>query len=76
MTPTELLEFHVRNYEYKYPNEKSPLLYLIGRTAEDLLDAFKLAKGKKLMAEHFQIGKRRLKKLEKQFALETAQETA
>jgi hypothetical protein len=73
MTPTELLEFQIKNYEAKYPSEPSPLTYLIGRTAEEVLDAFKLAKGKKLTSNHFILGKRKQKKLEKQFALETEQ---
>ena len=71
MSPIEELEFHIRNYEVKFPDEQSPITYLIGRTAEDLLAAFKLAKGKRLTREHFAIGKRRAKKLEKLGMLES-----
>jgi hypothetical protein len=70
MTATEELEFHVRNYEAKYPDENSPMHYLVGRTAEELLAAFKLAKGKRLQSVHFVIKKRK----KKQYA-EEAQET-
>jgi hypothetical protein len=69
MTATEELEFHIRNYEAKYPEEGSPMGYLIGRTAEELLAAFKLAKGKKLASVHFVIKKRK----KKQYAEETAE---
>jgi hypothetical protein len=61
MSPTQELEFYIRNYEAKYPNEVSPLTLLIGRTAEELLAAFKLAKGKKLEACHFVVKKRKKK---------------
>jgi hypothetical protein len=70
MSPTQELEFHIRNYEAKYPNEKSPLELLIGRSAEELLAAFKLAKGKKLESHHFVITKRQQKKLAKLQMLE------
>lgn len=65
MSPHEELEFRVRHYEAKYPQEPSPMTYLVGRTAEQLLEAFKLAKGKKLQPEHFALKKRQQKKLEK-----------
>jgi len=61
MTATEELEFHVRNYEAKYPDESSPMHYLVGRTAEELLAAFKLAKGKRLASVHFVVKKRKKK---------------
>ncbi len=64
MSPTQELEFHIRNYEAKYPNEVSPITLLIGRSAEELLAAFKLAKGKKLEPHHFVIKKRKKKQLE------------
>lgn len=64
MSPTQELEFHIRNYEAKYPNEVSPLTLLIGRTAEELLAAFKLAKGKKLEPHHFVVKKRKKKHVE------------
>lgn len=70
MSPTQELEFHIRNYEFKYPNEESPLKLLIGRSAEELLAAFKLAKGKKLESHHFVITKRQQKKIAKQQLLE------
>ena len=37
MSPIEELEFHIRNYEAKFPDEQSPITYLIGRTAEIFL---------------------------------------
>ncbi len=74
MSPTLELEFHIRNYEAKYPNEPSPLEFLIGRTAEQLLAAFKLAKGKKLESCHFVITKRQKKKMERMLMLEEALE--
>ncbi len=75
MSPTQELEFHIRNYEAKYPNEKSPLDLLIGRTAEQLLAAFKLAKGKKLESYHFVVTKRQQKKLDKLQLLEESSDS-
>ena len=72
MTPHEELEFRVRHYEAKYPDAPSPMLYLVGRTAEQVLEAFKLAKGKRLETEHFALKKRQQKKLEKQLREEEA----
>jgi hypothetical protein len=72
MTVQEELEFRVRHYEAKFPDEASPIHYLVGRTAEQLLEAFKLAKGKRLTSEHFALKKRQQKKLEKQLREEEA----
>ena len=66
MSTHEELEFRIRHYEAKYPNDPSPMIYLVGRPAEQLLQAFKLAKGKRLQAEHFALKKRQQNKLEKQ----------
>ncbi len=68
MSPTQELEFHVRNYEVKYPSEPSPIQLLIGRTAEELLAAFKLAKGKRIQSHHFVIKKRQQKIIARQEA--------
>jgi hypothetical protein len=72
MTVQEELEFRVRHYEAKFPDAPSPMLYLVGRTAEQLLEAFKLAKGKRLTTEHFALKKRQQKRLEKQLREEEA----
>jgi hypothetical protein len=72
MSPHEELEFRVRHYEAKFPDAPSPMLYLVGRTAEQVLEAFKLAKGKRLQPEHFALKKRQQKKLEKQLREEEA----
>ena len=72
MSPTEHLEFLIQHYEQKYPNNPSPFDYLVTKTAEELIDAFKCAKGQPLTTEHFKMGKRKIKKLIKMGMLEAA----
>lgn len=74
MSPHEHLQFLISHHEQKYPNAPSPVIYLIDKTAEELIDAFKCAKGKMLTNEHFKISKRKMKKLAKLEALEMQQQ--
>jgi hypothetical protein len=65
MSPQEHLEFLISHHEQKFPDAPSPIIYLVEKTAEELIDAFKCAKGKMLTREHFKISKRKMKKLAK-----------
>jgi hypothetical protein len=73
MSPQEHLQFLIGHHEEKYPEASSPIIYLIDKTAEELIDAFKCAKGRMLTEEHFKISKRKMKKLAKLEALEAQQ---
>ncbi len=73
MSPQEHLEFLISHHEEKYPNDPSPIIFLVEKTAEELIDAFKCAKGKKLTKDHFKISKRKMKKLAKLEAMEAEQ---
>ncbi len=72
MSPQEHLEFLISHYEAKFPNLDSPMDWLTTKTAEELIDAFKLAKKQPLTREHFIMGKRKIKKLMKMGMLEAA----
>ncbi len=72
MSPQEHLEFLISHYEAKYPHLESPMIWLTTKTAEELIDAFKLAKKQPITREHFVMGKRKIKKLMKMGMLEAA----
>ena len=72
MSPQEHLEFLISHYEVKYPNLDSPMKWLMTKSAEELIDAFKLAKKQPLTKDHFVMGKRKIKKLMKMGMLEAA----
>ena len=72
MSPQEHLEFLISHYEVKYPHLESPIVWLTTKTAEELIDAFKVAKKQPLTKEHFLMGKRKIKKLMKMGMLEDA----
>ncbi len=72
MSPQEHLEFLISHHEQKYPDAPSPIIFLVEKTAEELIEAFKCAKGKLLTKEHFKISKRKMKKLAKIEAQEAA----
>ncbi len=72
MSPSEKLQFLISHYEQKYPYLDSPFEFLLTKTAEELIDAFKCAKGQPLTKEHFKMGKRKIKKLMKMGMLEAA----
>ncbi len=72
MSPQEHLEFLISHYEVKFPQLESPMNWLQLKTAEELIDAFKLAKKQPITKDHFIMGKRKVKKLIKMGMLEIA----